>query len=615
MNREHLRAFLWLRWRLMRNQWRRGGPVNAVLMTIVAVSLLVMALPLFAISFAVGLFVFPKTTPVHLLYAWDGMVAGFVSFWIIGLLTDLQRTETLSLSKFLHLPVSVNGAFLINYVSSLLRLGLILFVPVMFGCGLALIFAKGVLLLSVLPLTAAFFLMVTALTYQFQGWLASLMSNPRRRRTIVVAMTGLFVLICQLPQLLNVSGFWGAHHGVGHAKAFLQEIKDLDRASQAGEFDQRELMRHKQEATEKYQRATEEANREFAAQLQQSATIVNMVLPIGWLPLGVMSAADGNVLPAILGFLGMTLIGSGSLWRAYRTTVELYQGQGTSRQAAQKSTTVAAGAKVRKPGAGLVEAHLPWFSEPVSAIALGGLRSLLRAPESKMMLLTPVLLSVVFGSMVLKVSNNSADSIRALMGVGAIGLTLLGMLQLMANQFGFDRDGFRVFVLCAVRRRDILLGKNLAFAPLALGLATILVSIVQVVRPLRVDHLLSMLPQFVSMFLLFCMLTNLLSICTPMHFAAGTLKPTTPKVLPVLAQIAMFTFLLPLAELPTLLPLGIEALLVSQGWADRAPICLALTVAQSVAVIFLYRWSLNGEGKLLQAREQKILETVTNRAA
>ena len=39
MNWQHLRAFVWLRWRLLANRWQRGGTVNAVLMTIVAVGL------------------------------------------------------------------------------------------------------------------------------------------------------------------------------------------------------------------------------------------------------------------------------------------------------------------------------------------------------------------------------------------------------------------------------------------------------------------------------------------------------------------------------------------------------------------------------------------------
>ena len=130
----------------------------------------------------------PKATPAQLMYAWDGVIVAFLFFWGIGLMTELQRTEPLSLSKFLHLPVSVNGAFLINYLSSLLRLSLIVFVPVMLGFSLALVWTKGISLLPVLPALAAFLLMVTALTYQFQGWLASLMSNPRRRRTVIVVI-------------------------------------------------------------------------------------------------------------------------------------------------------------------------------------------------------------------------------------------------------------------------------------------------------------------------------------------------------------------------------------------------------------------------------------------
>lgn len=112
MNWQHLKAFCWLRWRLSANQWRRGGALNALLMTIVAISTLVMAVPLFFGSFVLGLFVFPKATPVQLMYGWDAVVVGFVFFWSIGVLAELQRTESLSLSKFMHLPVSVKGAFL-----------------------------------------------------------------------------------------------------------------------------------------------------------------------------------------------------------------------------------------------------------------------------------------------------------------------------------------------------------------------------------------------------------------------------------------------------------------------------------------------------------------------
>src|SRR6185437_6566448 len=49
----------------------------------------------------------------------------------------------------------------------------------------------------------------TAVTHQFQGWLASLMLNKRRRRTIIVVFTMVFVLFAQVPNLINQWSFAG----------------------------------------------------------------------------------------------------------------------------------------------------------------------------------------------------------------------------------------------------------------------------------------------------------------------------------------------------------------------------------------------------------------------
>ena len=66
---------------------------------------------------------------------------------------------------------------------------------------------------------------------------------------------------------------------------------------------------------------------------ERTARLVNLVVPVGWLPLGVMSAAEGRVVPSLLGLLGMTLIGTASLWKAYRSTIGQYQGQSTQPEA------------------------------------------------------------------------------------------------------------------------------------------------------------------------------------------------------------------------------------------------------------------------------------------
>src|SRR5262249_59736893 len=129
---------------------------------------------------------------------------------------------------------------------------------------------------------------------------------------------------------------------------------------------------------------------------------------------------------------------------------------------------------------------------------------------------------------------------RRLVAVGGMVFVLLGVLQLMGNQFGFDRDGFRVFVLSPASRRDLLMGKNLAFAPLALGLGAVELAAVQAICPMRGDHLVSMLPLYVSMFLLFCVLANLMSIYAPVYLAAGSLKASNLKLTTGLLQFAMF---------------------------------------------------------------------------
>jgi ABC-2 type transport system permease protein len=187
-------------------------------------------------------------------------------------------------------------------------------------------------------------------------------------------------------------------------------------------------------------------------------------------------------------------------------------------------------------------------------------------------------------------------------------------MQFLANQFGFDRDGFRVFVLCAAPRRDILLGKNLAFAPLVLGMAAIFLVITQVVSPLRLDHLAAIIPQFASMYLVFCLLMNLLSIYTPMHVAQGTMKPSNQKLIPVLAQLTTIGIFFPLTQIPMMLPLGIEAGLTYLGWNAGLPICLALTLVEFAVVVVIYRYVLVWQGRLLHSREQAILEVVTNHA-
>ena len=105
---------------------------------------------------------------------------------------------------------------------------------------------------------------------------------------------------------------------------------------------------------------------------------------------------------------------------------------------------------------------------------------------------------------------------------------------------------------------------------------------------MRLDHFLAMFPQYVSMFLLFCILTNLLSIYAPVHVAAGSLKPSNPKLSTVLLQLAMFSFLFPLTQARRSCRWASRRVQEFLGWTAGMPICLVLSLAECAVVVIVY---------------------------
>jgi hypothetical protein len=611
VNREHFKAFLWLRWRLRVNQFRKAGALNAAIFAIFAVCCLMAAVMLFITGLLVGLFAFESAPAYAHLFTWDGIVMALLFGWMIGLITDLQRSEALSLDRFLHLPVSLSGAFLINYLSSLFSLTLIVFVPGTIGLIIGLTIGKSPLMALELPLLIAFLFALTAVTYQFQGWLASLMGNPRRKRTVIVLVTAAFILIAQTPNLINILRPW---EGLNDANTRnMERQNELSKELAEGKVTPQEYSRRQKEITDLFQKESEETGRQTLEKVLQTARLLSVVLPPGWLALGAEGLADGNVLPALLGFIGFALIGYLSLWRAYRTTLRLYTGQFTGKEhkpaAAKVSTPPPDPKRVR-----LVERRLPWVGEHASAVATAGFRSLTRAPEAKMAFLGPVIMVVVLGGMIAAGGGDPVAAVRPLIAFAAgASVLMVSGLQLLANQFGYDRAGFRAYVLGPAARRDILLGKNLAVAPLVLILGLLGFGVLGAVYPLRPDHYLAVVCQLLSTFLVLCMLCNVMAILTPIALAPGSLQPANIKATPVLMQFALM-LLLPVGVIPILVPYGLEVLLDQTDVVHGLPISLAGSVVVLALMVLVYRLVIGWEGEMLHAREQKVLEVVTSRA-
>jgi hypothetical protein len=337
------------------------------------------------------------------------------------------------------------------------------------------------------------------------------------------------------------------------------------------------------------------------------------VLPVGWLPSGARAVSAGDPLTAAVSACGMLLLAAVSLQLSYRSTTRYYVGEHRTRRgrgsAAPKSATRVA---TRADNASFLRRRVPGISEQASTIALAGLRGLLRAPESKMALLAPIIMIGVFGSMVFLAAGEGMPEMGGpLLAMGAIGMSMFSMSQLTINLFGFDRQGFRAYVLMPVPRHDILLGKNLAVLPFAVGMCLVVLIAVQLLVPLSAWHFSASLLQIVPVYLWSCLVGNTVSIYSPVALAAGAVKPVQPSLHKMAIQLFAM-MLMPMALLPALVSLGCESLL---GWVvghSVVPIYLLVTFLEVPAAIWVYRSVLRTQGRWLQRRETDILETVAS---
>ncbi|HVM48155.1 MAG TPA: hypothetical protein VMU04_09010 [Candidatus Acidoferrum sp.] len=580
MNWQQLRAIVWLRWRLSRNQFVRAGQVNAVLSIIGVVMLAVGAISAAFGGVIGGWFAGQKAPPLVLLAIWDGVVFMFLMFWFTGLMVEIQRSESIDLPKLLHLPITLPQVFVFNYVASHFTPGIVLVVPGMLGLCAGLIAGSGPAMLLLVPLVVGFVFMVTAWTYCLRGWLAALMVNKRRRRAVVVWVTLIFVGLAQLPNLVFNSSFF--HQQIRSASGSAH--KHRRKGAGAGEAQE-------------------------GLVLPERILQAHLVLPPGWPGYGTMALKQHNPWPAQGTAAAGWLVGILGLMRAYRMTIRFYQGADT----APRRKEVQPRAPGRR-GRLLVERRLPWLPDDASALTLATFRSLTRTPELKMAFVMPVVLG---GLMVFARTKHFQQppawlpqAWKGFMASGAAMLAALSIGPMMSNVFGLDRNGFRALVLLPVQRRYVLLAKNLAFAPFAALAAAVLLTAVKFMFGLPWDIFLAALFKAGGAFLIFGLLGNLASILTPYRLATGTLQARKPKAIVFLSLFAGM-LCLPFIALPMILPAILQLVCSTFDLVPWLPVDLAATLVLAAAAAGIYWLVLPLQGRLLARREQKILQEVT----
>ena len=581
VNWSQLKTILWLRWRLTRNQWTRSQGLGAVLAAIIAAGAVVLGGACFVGGLLAGSLGLAQAKPVAVWGVWLGVTLAFLFFWLIGLLQELQRSESIDLQRLMHLPVSLGQIFVINYLASHLAFSILVGVPAMMGLAIGLAISRGPAMLLLAPLALGMVTMITAWTYCLRGWLAGLMSNPRRRRSVIMGIVFAFILLGQAPNL--------------YFNVFRRPNPPATAAASTPAQPRRIPPRTSEQA-----------------KLDQLRSVQKFIPPL-WLPIGAQGLAEGHALPALLGALGCFAIGALGLRRAYRGTLRLYRGESGGKtkvptESAPSSAPAPAAAKGRTR---FLELRPPGVPEQAAALGLATFRSLLRAPEVKMAWGASILVPlIVGGSLLFRATLKPPDAAKPFFATGAVVFSVFMMVQFFANQFGFDRDGFRALILSPADRRHILLGKNLACLPVGAGFGLLLLLLVSLRLHLSPLVFIAALFQLAAVLLLAGLGGNLLSILVPYRIQQGTMKPTK---MPGLAMLVMMLchLLFPLAMVPAFLPSLAGFLWQAAGGSNALPVNLILSVGLAALVSVAYWQALGPLGRLLQRRETRILAVVT----
>ena len=535
----------------------------AVLAAVIGVGSAVAATVL---AFALGVALLPDADPFVLMLVWDGVIAGFLLLWIVGLLMQLQLGgERLSLEKLLHLPISPASAFLLNLVSSQARISLLICFGIMLGLAVASATALGAAHLILVPLVLAFVAFVASVTYQFQSWLARVAADKRRRTTVVAAAGMAFPVLFSLPVLLN------------------RLPPEVDISLQA------------------------------VAQVEPWMLLGNTILPPGWLAVGAWGVARGQIWIGALASFGMGGMAALSLRRSYRKTLAaLAQADRRRRPSAPVPSIVArqeaASSRARTtrlPGLPrLIDRFAGYVPHESRGVAWVAMRVWSRSPQGKMALLSPLMLIILY----VLVVQNMAKGAPQFAVPAMLGFMIMGAFNLFSNLFGQDGNGFRAVMLGGVGAKQLLLGKNLALLPYVLAVGSVMIVVLQWVHPLPASHVVANVVQLCVLYFVACMLGNSFSIRLPWAMSTSSMRTRNATATAFLATFLILPLLF-IAILPLALPLWIEARLAEGG--IEIPVYLFCSVLEAAVVGLIYRRLLASQGRLLAQRMETVLDRVT----
>jgi len=202
-------------WRGKVNRWIKDSIISRTIGSVFLALFILVTVLWFSLSSFFGYRLATRpATPDDLAYfaIWNGLLVMFLIFWMVSLFNDAVRGDTLSLQRLMHLPISPASVFAFNYLLSWINIPLIFFLAsgtgLVFGSSLA---AGPSVLWKWIPVVS-YAAMLSAVTSHIQGKLLAWLVNPRSRTWIMTLM----------PLLLAFMGF-----GIAIGSHYLRRLVDV----------------------------------------------------------------------------------------------------------------------------------------------------------------------------------------------------------------------------------------------------------------------------------------------------------------------------------------------------------------------------------------------------
>jgi hypothetical protein len=546
-----LLTLIWLKWRLMRNSLRSSkailNRVASILGMLVALALSIM------VALILGVVAYALSQPDTLGQAFRRSAtstlpnAEFILFSIVGFIYLMWATVPLSIGgskqfdagKLLMYPITLRKLFAVDFISELTTLHSVFAVPAILAICIGVGLGKGNLtaaLIAAIPML----LFGVALSKWLSTTIGSLVRRKRGRGETIVALIGAVV---------------------GLTAAVAGQVAPIL-------FEHAESLR-----------------------------------PLRWTPPGaaafiLIGEEANNPLVYLVAFVTLSAYAVALIvatyWIARRAALGL---EGKRRQRVEVG---------RGTAAAYSGWQLPFISAELSAIIEKEMRYAMRNAQVRMLALMPLILIVVRAINSRRWSTGrppaSEDFLTygsGLIATGGVLYVFVILAGLSCNLFAFEKDGMRTLILSPVDRRQILLGKNIAVAVLALVFSTILLILNTIVfRDLTAQALLFIVLSFVIFAAISSTIGNWLSIHFPKRMRFGKRMNVSG-----VAGLLLVPMIIVLAMPPLL------ATLVGYFTRNLYYQYLAL-LGLALMSVGLYSLIIDFHGRSLEKREINILDAV-----